>query len=166
LDLLFSSSLTIVRFGLSRVSLSCYRILCGHAGEFPNHGVQGNPTVAWHLFVFETSCGTLSLMRSRASRIVAAFALLICLVCPIVETFDTWDHTMQTGNDTEYALVILALCVGVAYSFVRLIFKSALLGSVAKSVFASCSLKCLLFRPCAVAMPFDATSPPALPLRI
>jgi len=73
---------------------------------------------------------------------------------------------MQTGNDTEYALVIFALCVGVAFSFVRFIFKSALLGSVAQSVFASCSLRYFLLRPCAGATLFDATSPPALPLRI
>jgi hypothetical protein len=30
--------------------------------------------------------------------------------------FDQWDHTLQTGNDTEYTFVILALCVGVAFS--------------------------------------------------
>jgi len=35
---------------------------------------------------------------------------------------------MQTGNDTEYGLVVLALCVGVAYSFARFIFRSASLG--------------------------------------
>lgn len=26
--------------------------------------------------------------------------------------FDRWDHTLQTGNDAEWNLVILALCVG------------------------------------------------------
>jgi len=25
--------------------------------------------------------------------------------------FDHWDDTIQTGNDTEYGLVVLALCV-------------------------------------------------------
>ena len=30
--------------------------------------------------------------------------------------FDQWDHTLQTGDDTEYTFVVLALCVGVAYS--------------------------------------------------
>ncbi len=42
--------------------------------------------------------------------------LLTCFVCPLVDMFDNWDHAMQTGNDTEYAFVVLALCVGVAYS--------------------------------------------------
>ncbi len=73
---------------------------------------------------------------------------------------------MQTGNDTEYALVILALCVGVAYSFARFIFKSGLLSFVAKSVFASCKLRSFLSAPCSFTLLlFDATSPP-LPLRI
>jgi len=106
-------------------------------------------------------------MRSRASRIAAMLALLTCLVCPLVETFDNWDHTIQTGNDTEYALVLLALCVGVAYSFARFIFKSALLRFVAKSVFASYAQKSFFSAPCSFTfLLFDATSPPPLPLRI
>ncbi len=93
--------------------------------------------------------------------------LLTCLMCPLVELFDTWDHTIQTGNDAEYALVVLALCVGVAYSFARFFFKSALLGFVAKSVFASCAQKSFFSVPCSFRfLLFDATSPPSLPLRI
>ena len=95
-----------------------------------------------------------------------AIVLLTCLVCPLVEMFDNWDHTLQTGNDTEYALVALALCVGVAYSFARFIFNSALLGFVAKSVLASYAQKSLS-TPCSFTLLlFDATSPPSLPLRI
>jgi hypothetical protein len=45
--------------------------------------------------------------------------LTICFVCPIVEMFDQWDYTIQTGNDTEYALVAVALCVGASYAFAR-----------------------------------------------
>jgi len=105
-------------------------------------------------------------MRSRAFRIIATLALLTCLICPLVETFDTWDHTIQTGNDTEYGLVVLALCVGVAYSFARCIFKSALLGFIAKSVFASCAQESFLSAAYSFTLLFAATSPPPLPLRI
>jgi len=106
-------------------------------------------------------------MWSRASRITALVALLTCLICPILETFDSWDDTIQTGNDTEYTLVILALCVGLAYSFVRFTIKSGLLGFVAKSVFASCAQQPFLLAPCGLTLLlFDATSPPPLPLRI
>jgi hypothetical protein len=80
--------------------------------------------------------------------------------------FDTWDHTMQTGNETEYTLVLLALCVGVAYSFARFIFKSALRGFIAKSLLASFAQKSFLSATCSFTLLFDATSPPPLPLRI
>jgi hypothetical protein len=111
--------------------------------------------------------GILSTMRSRATRITVALPLLICFVCPIVETFDHWDHTIQTGNDTEYTLVVLALCVGVAYSFARFVFKSALLRFVAKSVFASFAQKSFLSASCRFTLLLsDATSPPPVPLRI
>lgn len=45
--------------------------------------------------------------------------LAICLVCPVVEMFDCWDHTPQTGNDTEYTFVIVGLCFGALYTFAR-----------------------------------------------
>jgi hypothetical protein len=85
----------------------------------------------------------------------------------LVELFDNWDHTIQTGNDTEYALVVLALCVGVAYSFVRFIFKSARLGSIGNTLFAPCAQKSLFSRTFSFALPlFDVTSHPPIPLRI
>ena len=99
--------------------------------------------------------------------IVVAIVLFTCLMCPLVELFDNWDHTIQTGNDSEYTLVVLALCVGVAYSFARLIFKSALLAFVAKNGFAPCVQKSFFSTPCSFTLLlFDATSPPSLPLRI
>ena len=73
-------------------------------------------------------------MRSRASQITVALALFTCLVCPLVQMFDYWDHTLQAGNDTEYALVVLALCVGVAYTFTRVVSRSPLLKSAAQLV--------------------------------
>ncbi len=60
-------------------------------------------------------------MRTRASFIAGGIALAICVVCPLVDLFDQWDHALQTGNDTEYPLVILALCVGAAFVLGRLL---------------------------------------------
>jgi hypothetical protein len=106
-------------------------------------------------------------MHSRTSQITVTIVLLTCLICPLVEMFDNWDHTIQTGNDTEYTLVVLALCVGVAYSFARFIFKSALLGFVANSLFVSCAQKSFFTGLSSFALPpFDVASPPPLPLRI
>src|SRR4029077_12856898 len=60
-------------------------------------------------------------MRFRSS--LAAGLVLICLICPFVELFDRWDHSAQTGSDTEYIFVVLALCVGAAYSFARAVLR-------------------------------------------
>ncbi|HLJ23037.1 MAG TPA: hypothetical protein VKT71_02945 [Candidatus Acidoferrales bacterium] len=55
-------------------------------------------------------------MRSRTSIFVATVVLAICFGGQLAEMFDQWDHTVQTGDDTEYTFVVLALCVGAAYS--------------------------------------------------
>src|SRR2546427_10187199 len=60
-------------------------------------------------------------MRFRST--LAAGLVLICLAGPFVELFDSWDHSAQTGNDTEYTVVVLALCVGVAYSIARAVLR-------------------------------------------
>ena len=93
-------------------------------------------------------------------------ALLTCLICPILETFDNWDPPIQTGKDIEYTLVILALCVGVAYSFARFVMKFPLLILVARRVFDSCLQRSFLSTPCLTLLAADATSLPRLPLRI
>jgi hypothetical protein len=56
------------------------------------------------------------MMRSRTSFVIATLVLAICFVCHVTEIFDQWDHTLQTGVDTEYTFVLLALCVGIACS--------------------------------------------------
>jgi hypothetical protein len=73
----------------------------------------------------------IQLMRTRMSRAAVMIVLLTCVVCPVLETFDDWDHTLQTGHDTEYTFVLLALCVGAVYALVRLI---ATLGSGLSSI--------------------------------
>jgi hypothetical protein len=72
-------------------------------------------------------------MSSRASHIVAALVLLVCLACPIIELFDHWDNTVQSGGDTEYIFVVLALCVGAEYVVAR--FDSALFVALAPAGF-------------------------------
>ena len=41
---------------------------------------------------------------------------------------------IQTGNDTEYGLVVLALCIGVGYSLARFIVKVRAFKSVKEVV--------------------------------
>ena len=64
-------------------------------------------------------------MKSRSATIIGVLVLAICLVCPLVELLDCWDHTPQTGNDTEYTFVIVGLCVGALYTFARVVLKKS-----------------------------------------
>ena len=41
-------------------------------------------------------------MKTRATLIAGTIALAICVLCPLVDMFDQWDHALQTGNDSEY----------------------------------------------------------------
>jgi hypothetical protein len=34
----------------------------------------------------------------------------------ITELFDPWDHTLQTGRDVDYTVVIVAACLGVVFA--------------------------------------------------
>ena len=62
-------------------------------------------------------------MRSQARPQIVTLVLAICLLCPLVDMFDYWDHAPQTGNDTEYTLVVLGLCVGTLYAFAGVVLK-------------------------------------------
>jgi hypothetical protein len=81
--------------------------------------------------------------------------------------FDNWDHAMQTGNETEYALVVLALCIGVGYSLARFVLKFALLRFAEDLVSKMCACKLLpfAFRGSFFVFPIPL-SPPTLALRI
>jgi hypothetical protein len=39
--------------------------------------------------------------------------------------FDRWDDTARTGNDTETAIVVVVLCVGVALIGARIVVRPA-----------------------------------------
>jgi hypothetical protein len=104
-------------------------------------------------------------MRFSASRVVGTIALLACLICPVLEVFDRWDPPIQSGNDTEYTFVIVAMCVGAAYLLVRSILESPEPCIVDKSKFSSGWANIFFTTPC-LAFPFTDTSPRALLLRI
>jgi hypothetical protein len=46
----------------------------------------------------------------RVRRLIVAAILATCLVTPIIEAFDRWDHTLQDGYDTEATVVVVGLC--------------------------------------------------------
>lgn len=49
-------------------------------------------------------------------RLAIAAILAISIGAPIVELFDGWDQTLQTGSDTEANVAVVALCIGVAFA--------------------------------------------------
>jgi len=106
-------------------------------------------------------------MRSRASFITATLVLAICFFCQVSEMFDQWDHTLQTGNDTEYTFVIIALCVGIACSLKWFISRIPLPDSLAEEI--SYPHACPLFSGLTVwssIVFISASPPPAAALRI
>ena len=106
-------------------------------------------------------------MRSRMSRTTVTLVLLTCLLCPLVEMFDHWDHTVQTGNDTEYTFVLLALCVGIGYSFARFILRFSLRLSASEDLSSSSPCQPLrLILIGSVSITPIPISPPALAMRI
>lgn len=58
-------------------------------------------------------------VRPRLLQFVALCLLMVCLCGHVTETFDFWDHTLQTGSDIEYSLVILALVAGAGFGIVH-----------------------------------------------
>lgn len=114
-----------------------------------------------------TSSAIICSMRPRALQIIVSLVLFTCLVCPLVEIFDQWDHTIQTGIDTEYTFVVLGLCVGAAYTFARFVFAIPLLGFVAELLSDLRGDKPLPLTRCGSSRVIPiALSPPALALRI
>jgi hypothetical protein len=106
-------------------------------------------------------------MRSRTFQVIAIIILVTCIVCPIVDLFDSWDHAIQTGNETEYALVVLALCVGLAYSLAGFILTFPLFRSAGDLVsnLRACKLPPFALRGSFFVPPIPL-SPPTLALRI
>ena len=105
-------------------------------------------------------------MRTRASYGIAVIALVVCFVCPVLEMFDQWDHTLQTGYETEYTLVLLALCVGMVCALARLIAVLSRNSSAAIVMSIACNLNgspLFMIRPIALD---SASGSPPLNIRI
>jgi hypothetical protein len=105
-------------------------------------------------------------MQARISQATEALALAICFICPVLEIFDHWDHTLKTGTDTEYVLVALALCVGLMYSVAQVMI--ALCGNFFARIAAYiCGNKySTVLSLSAVPLPAASESPPLFSLRI
>ena len=55
-------------------------------------------------------------MRREYLRWALILVLGVMLGGHVTELFDHWDHTLQTGRDVDYTVVIIAACVGVVFA--------------------------------------------------
>ena len=66
-------------------------------------------------------------------RLAIAAILAICLGAPIAELFDSWDQNLQAGNDTEANVVVVVLCVGVAFAIGTIVVINRIRGLASSS---------------------------------
>lgn len=76
-------------------------------------------------------------------RIFAVILLVTVLVFSVTEIFDTWDNTVQTGDDLDFNTVLLALCLGTVLASIRLVARLLTLtrGSIASDLSAAVALQ-------------------------
>ena len=48
----------------------------------------------------------------------------LLLGAQVSELFDTWDNTLETGNDIEFSVTVIALCIGACVLFAKLLLRS------------------------------------------
>ncbi len=51
-------------------------------------------------------------MVGRVLRCVVLVILAAMLAGHVTELFDHWDHTLRTGREADYTLVVIAACAG------------------------------------------------------
>ncbi len=65
------------------------------------------------------------MVSRRLLKVAILLLVLICVWGHVAEVFDHWDQTLQTGSDSEYSLVLLALATGAVLAIAQ---RSAIVG--------------------------------------
>ena len=99
-------------------------------------------------------------------RLVCAAIVVICMTAPLVELFDSWDNTVEDGNDTESNAVLVALCVGLAMSTAATAAVVALDSLPVELRFRLSGPAIVLLGVPVLLTPFQTGSPPPTPLRV
>ena len=58
-------------------------------------------------------------MMDRLLRCAVLVILAAMLAGHVTELFDHWDHTLRTGREADYTLVVLAACAGLEVVIAR-----------------------------------------------
>jgi len=94
-------------------------------------------------------------------RLAIAAILAIALGAPVAELFDSWDQVLPAGSDTEANMVVVVLCVGVAFAIGTIVIINhirALASSSAKRVVVVSAPREIAF----LLRPAPTVSPPAV----
>jgi hypothetical protein len=105
-------------------------------------------------------------VKRHLYRVALFIVLTVCFICPMVEMFDHWHDAVETGSDTEYTVVVLALCIPVAVSFSRFFHRAVRLVRAAAAQFNPQKSPCRVSEAEFAFVFLSATSPPILSLRI
>src|SRR5215469_9760908 len=57
--------------------------------------------------------------RRALTFVMIWLVLTTCILCPVMQMLDRWDHEFQTGQDSESAFVVIVLCLGAALVLAR-----------------------------------------------
>ena len=95
-------------------------------------------------------------------RLFIAAIVVIALVVPIVEAFDSWDHTLQDGNDTEANVVVAALCVGVAFAIGTILVTTRIRARASSPAGRVIATRVLIHRIVSRLAPVPTSSPPTV----
>jgi hypothetical protein len=58
-------------------------------------------------------------MLRGALRWAVVIVVISMLGGHVTELFDRWDHTLRTGKDADYAVVMVAACTGLAFAIAK-----------------------------------------------
>ena len=98
-------------------------------------------------------------------RLAIAAILAISLGAPIVELFDSWDQNLQAGSDTEANMVVVVLCVGVAFAIGTVVIVNRIRGLASSSAGRVSPVLALVREIASLLEPAPTVSPP-IPLRV
>jgi hypothetical protein len=89
-----------------------------------------------------------------------AAIVAISLGAPIAELFDRWDDSLQTGNDTEANLVVVALCVGVVFAIGTIVVAGRIRALSSMSAGRVIAARLTVHHAASVLLPAPTSSPP------
>jgi len=107
--------------------------------------------------------GIIRAMKPQLLRWTMLLAMALMLCGHLTELFDAWDQTMATGQDADYAVVLLAACAGLV-----VVLEKCLRAALAVTLVESSRVQRMiaLLRTFTSSEIYLGLSPPLVPLRI